>query len=66
MLLAYRKLAHVAADVATGVTTAAAIHASTTSGELMVVNVNGRMLTATDVAAHLAGTVNGETIGWVT
>lgn len=62
MPLEYRKLAHVTDDVTAGTTTKAAVLAAIEAGDLRVVNLKGRMLTATEVGQHLDGTVDGETV----
>lgn len=68
MPLTYIKLAHATADV-TGspqVITRAALLADIESGDTKVVNIKGRILTATEMANHLDGTVDGETVAAVT
>jgi uncharacterized membrane protein YecN with MAPEG domain len=51
MALEYVKLAHVTV-----------MTAAITSGDTIVVNLKGLMLTAAEVAQHLAGTIDGEAL----
>ena len=62
MLLEYRKLAHVASDVEYAVMTSAEVVSAIEAGEMIVANLKGRILTADQVSAHLAGTLDGETV----
>lgn len=58
----YLKLANVTTDVAGGITDRVELLAAVTSGEIKVVNLKGRILTATQVANHLDGTLDVETV----
>lgn len=64
MPLTYVKLAHATADVQASppVITRAALLAEVEDGTTKVVNLKGRILTATEVANHLDGRVDGETV----
>jgi len=44
--------------------TGAAVVAAVTAGTLVVVNVKGLVLTAAQVASHLSGAVDGDTLTW--
>lgn len=62
MALTYRKLAHVTAEVDAGTLSRATLLASIEANETIVVTLKGRWLTAAQVAAHLLGQIDGETI----
>jgi len=60
----YIKLGTVAQQVTDGETTSAAVVAAVTADTLRVVNVKGLVLTAAQVASHLSGAVDGDTLTW--
>lgn len=62
MAVEYVKLANVTALVASGDLSRSTLLAAVTSGETKVVNIKGKWLTAAQVAQHLDGIVDGETV----
>lgn len=62
MALEYLKLANVTASVTAGDMTRAELLAAVTTDEIRVVNLKGRILTATEIENHLDGRVDGETV----
>jgi hypothetical protein len=62
MALEYVKLANVTALVASGDLARPVLLAAVTAGETKVVTLKGRILTAAEVARHLDGTLDGETV----
>lgn len=67
MALRYLKLANVAQAITDGEFTKAElltgiITGGLTSGDYIVVNLKGRILTASQVEQHLDGTLDGETV----
>lgn len=62
MALEYLKLANVTASIAVGEITRAALLADVTDGEVIVVNLKGRILTVTNIENHLDDVTDGETV----
>lgn len=62
MALEYLKLANVTESIAAGEITRAALLADVTAGEVIVVNLKGRILTVTNIENHLDDVTDGETV----
>ena len=60
----YIKLGHVSDRITDGDFTQVEILAGITAGYYVIVNVKGLVLTAAQVASHLSGAVDGDTLTW--